>query len=168
MATTHVHTYSVLYVNREESSVALAYAPGNDPESGLTGAESIAAGSIGEAVEIACRGFGVDEGDEFVVVEDGGPVYLYIADEGFGVGRKPHVRGPSQERLLADLRETGGGELPLIAQHYGVSEATIRRSADGLVHQGKLRVEAGRRGAGAWLPRFYETTGPRRESKPGA
>jgi predicted ArsR family transcriptional regulator len=68
--------------------------------------------------------------------------------------RKKHVQ-VSQDAILAALQETGGGELPTIAQYFDVSETTARRKLDGLVYQGKLKVEPGRKGHGAGLPRFY-------------
>lgn len=44
--------------------------------------------------------------------------------------------------------------LPEIAQQFQISEATARRKADGLVAQGKLILDEGRRGRGGWLRRY--------------
>jgi predicted ArsR family transcriptional regulator len=72
----------------------------------------------------------------------------------YAEGRKPHVR-VEQDEILEVLRETGGGELPMIAKHFGVSEASARRKLDGLVARGVLRVAAGPPG-----PRFYWPAAP--------
>lgn len=59
--------------------------------------------------------------------------------------RKAHNR-VSQGEILETLRETNGGELQTIAEHFGVSLATAQRRLDGLVYK-RLVDENGRRGA---------------------
>ena len=57
-------------------------------------------------------------------------------------GRKPHVHVDA-DTILAALRETGGGLLPDIAEHFEVSTMTARRKLDGLVARGQARVVPG-------------------------
>lgn len=60
----------------------------------------------------------------------------------YAEGRKPH-RHVAQSAILEALREVGPSRLDDIAEHFGVSEATIRRKLDGATAQGLARVWPG-------------------------
>lgn len=72
--------FRVLYVNHAEwDNPAIAYAPGTETMSGLTEANSIQAETVKEAVWISCVNFGEPPkpGEQYVVIEDDGPVWFY-------------------------------------------------------------------------------------------
>jgi hypothetical protein len=81
------------------------------------------------------------DGATLIPLPDADPTAVAFYNAILDGERKPHVRAPAQEEFLRTIAEVGGSaHLEDLALYFDISDATARRSLDGLVVQGKLTV----------------------------